>query len=587
MSDRSTDLTVPADAREYLAVLWRRKWIVFGVTAIVVALGAGRSYRQTPVYRASGQVVLTSANQANSIQTQMRVIESAAVHDLAARKVKGIGSVQTQQAGLGNVITVWSDNPNASMAAKTVNTTIDVYQSYAQQQNGSAYAAASSALHDSLTTLQHDIDQLTTRIQSGTAKPGNDLTVRRDALISQQSALQQRLDDLRFNAATGSGVTVIARPTRPTIPIKPKLRDDILIAFGAGLFLGIALAFASEYFSSNGASSTSRDPSEVSEELRRATADVALMGVIPSGKPSVREVVSLSAPHSDDAQSYRALHNAASFMGLERGRCLEVTSAPDREGKTETLANLAVLLARAGRRVIVVDCDLREPRVHEYFGLDNDTGFTSVMRGGALADALQRVPDVDHLYALTSGPLSENPDEMLASSRCADVLGALLVGGTLVLIDTPPMLPHTDALTLAKTAPVDGIVLVATAKTGAQEHLRHALDALHSGGAPTVGVALTSPNGVRDPERVEHPRGRWWRRRRSTAEHPHDTETWQAVMRAFGYNPDTSHRSESPVGRNGDALTTMSVDTMLGRPRHASPTLGTAHDTALHDQPLQ
>ena len=299
------------------------------------------------------------------------------------------------------------------------------------------------------------------------------------------------------NAGAGTGINVVARATPPTSPIRPKPRTDGLVALGAGLLLGLVLAFFVEYLKRSGGSSESREmvPQAVA-------AEVALMGVLPTGNPSVNEVVSLSAPDSAAAQSYRSLHNAASFMGLERGRCIAVTSAPDRDGKTETLANLAVLLARGGRRVIVVDCDLRKPRVHSFFGLANGTGFTSVVRGAPLAEALQRVPNVDHLYALTSGPLPADPDDMLASDRCRDILSSLLVGGTLVLLDTPPMLPVTDAVTLAKTAPVDAIILVATAQTDAREHLRQALDALHQSGAPQVGVVLTTAEfGGQRPQR--------------------------------------------------------------------------------------
>ena len=397
----------------------------------------------------------------------MRIVESGSVHALAARRAPGIGTVQTQQEGLGDVITVSADSPDARVAAKTVNATIAAYVVYAQQQSNSQFVSASAAIHGRVTELQHQVDALNSQIQSGRGAPGNDFVARRDALISQESALQQTLDNLQVNSASGAAISVLSPTTTPTRPISPIVRDDALVALGAGLLLGVTLAFAIEFLGSSGssrASSGSTPPVETDEELlRRVTADVTLMGVLPTGSPSVSEVISLSAPDSAAAESYRSLRNAASFMGLEQGRCLEVTSAPDRDGKTETLVNLAVLLAGTGRGVVVVDCDLRKPRVHEFFGLSNETGFTSVMRGVALTQALQRVPGVDHLYALTSGPLPTDPTEMLASDRCGEVLRSLLVGGTLVLIDTPPMLPYTDACTIAKTSPIDTIMLVATA----------------------------------------------------------------------------------------------------------------------------
>ncbi len=535
----ATDLTVPPPLSEYFAVLWRRAWIVIGVTAIVFGIGLGRSLSETRTYRASGQLVLaTAGNDNTALQTQMRVIESPTVHDLAVRTAPGIGSVHTQQDGLGSVITVSADSPDAAVAAETVNATIRAYVGFAQQQSNSQFVSASATIRGRVTQLQKQIDGLTTLIQAARQPPGSDLVARRDALIAQQSALQQRLDSLQVDSATGTAISVLARATTPAGPISPNVRDDALIALGAGLLLGLALAFAIEFLGARGSGGSSPPVETSAELLRRATSNVTLMGVLPKGSPWVSEVVSLSAPESAAAESYRTLHDAASFMGLERGRCLEVTSAPDRAGKTETLANLAVVLARSGRRVVVVDCDLRKPRVHEFFGLANETGFTSVMRGAPLADHLQRVREVDHLFALTSGPLPADPVEMLSSDRCREIIGSLLVGGTLVLVDTPPMLPATDAYTLAKRAPVDAIMLVATAETDAREHLRQALEVLHHTGAPQIGVVLTTSDGVPAEEPAGEPVEvvrRWPRRRHDRSGSNGDSETWAGLLGAAGF----------------------------------------------------
>ena len=132
------------------------------------------------------------------------------------------------------------------------------------------------------------------------------------------------------------------------------------------------------------------------------------MGVIPASR-SWAGVVSISSPHSPTAEAYRSLRTAVNFAQLNGNNCIEVTSTRTRDGKTETLANLAVLAARAGHRVVVVDCDLRFPRVHDFFGLSNDVGFTSVVHGEPLSSALQRVPGVERLYVLPSGPIPRTP----------------------------------------------------------------------------------------------------------------------------------------------------------------------------------
>jgi non-specific protein-tyrosine kinase len=185
------------------------------------------------------------------------------------------------------------------------------------------------------------------------------------------------------------------------------------------------------------------------------------------------------------------------FVGLERGRTFEVTSARPREGRTQTTVNLAVAIARAGQRVIVVDCDLRRPRVHEFFGLPNDVGFTSVLLGEPLSDALQPIPGVDQLYVLTSGPIPPNPAELLASRRCSEVFDSLQADGTLLLVDTPPLLPVTDAAEVARI--VDSVLLVTTARVSTRKRVRQAVQLLRQVGAPLVGTIL---NRADDAETV-------------------------------------------------------------------------------------
>src|SRR5206468_7186721 len=124
---------------------------------------------------------------------------------------------------------------------------------------------------------------------------------------------------------------------------------------------------------------------------------------------------------------HRSLRTALQFMSLDRPtRLVQLTSASAAEGKTTTLANLAVALARAGQRVIVVCCDLRRPRVHEFFGLDNSKGFTSVLLGEVpLSAALQQVPGEERLQLLASGPPPPNPSGLLSGRRTVEVLTSL------------------------------------------------------------------------------------------------------------------------------------------------------------------
>jgi capsular exopolysaccharide synthesis family protein len=173
-------------------------------------------------------------------------------------------------------------------------------------------------------------------------------------------------------------------------------------------------------------------------------------------------------------------------------RIIQVTSASAQEGKTTTLANLAVAFASSGLRTVAVCCDLRRPRLHEFFDMDNTLGFTSVLLGEvALSAALQPVPGQERLLLLASGPLPPNPAELLSSSRAADLLRNLAAQADVVLVDSPPVLPVTDSLVLSQR--VDSTVLVSSASTTTRKAAARAAEMLQQVNAPLIGAVL---NGV-------------------------------------------------------------------------------------------
>ena len=159
------------------------------------------------------------------------------------------------------------------------------------------------------------------------------------------------------------------------------------------------------------------------------------------------------------------------------------------EGKTTAVANLAVSFARAGQRVIVISCDLRRPRIHEFFGLRSETGLTSVLIGQApLSDAILAVEGEPRLRVIPSGPVPPNPAEILSLKRVEDVVEVLGKNGDIVLLDCPPVLPVTDALLLSRL--VDGILVVASAKSTSRRDLHRSIELLHQVQAPVLGTIL-------------------------------------------------------------------------------------------------
>jgi capsular exopolysaccharide synthesis family protein len=172
-------------------------------------------------------------------------------------------------------------------------------------------------------------------------------------------------------------------------------------------------------------------------------------------------------------------------------RRLQITSPSAEEGKTTTVANLGVALAATGQKVVIVDCDLRRPRVHEFFGMSNEVGVTSLLLGRhSLTDVIQRVAAQERLALLASGPQPPNPSELLQSRQMAEMLDRLDAEADVLLLDCPPVLPVTDAAALS--AHVDATMLVASADGTHARVTARALEVLGQIGAPLVGTVLNN-----------------------------------------------------------------------------------------------
>jgi len=204
------------------------------------------------------------------------------------------------------------------------------------------------------------------------------------------------------------------------------------------------------------------------------------------------KLITVSDPRSPISEAYRTLRTNLDFAGLDRAlKTLVVTSAGVGEGKSTTLANLAVVSAQAGRRVILVDADLRRPTLHEIFGLDNRVGLTTAMMDeAALASPPFQATSVEGLSVLTSGPLPPNPAELMGSRRMEEVIAALARQADQVLFDTPPVVAVTDAAVLATR--VDGVLLVISAGKTRREVARTAVQRLRQINARLVGTVLTN-----------------------------------------------------------------------------------------------
>ena len=203
-------------------------------------------------------------------------------------------------------------------------------------------------------------------------------------------------------------------------------------------------------------------------------------------------LVTISNPRSPISEAYRSLRTNLEFSSLDRPlKTMVVTSAGPEEGKSTTLANLAVTLAQAEKKVILVDCDLRRPSQHEIFEVGNSLGLTTMVvdEEAFRNPPLQETP-VPNLKLLPSGPLPPNPSELLGSRRMEEIIATLREKADLVLFDAPPIIAVTDAAVLASK--VDGVLLVIKAGTTKRDHAQRAKALLEKVNARLVGAVLNN-----------------------------------------------------------------------------------------------
>jgi capsular exopolysaccharide synthesis family protein len=201
-------------------------------------------------------------------------------------------------------------------------------------------------------------------------------------------------------------------------------------------------------------------------------------------------LITLTDPRSPVSEAYRTLRTNLSFSSLDRPiRTLVVTSPAPDEGKSTTVANLAVTMAQGGRRTILVDCDLRRPALHTLFDRRAEPGLTNLLLEEDGQPALQQT-QVEGLQLLSSGPLPPNPADLLGSQKIDKVIASLAEAADIVLFDAPPVIAVTDAAVLG--AKVDGVLLVISAGKTRREHAERAKEMLERANVRIIGAALTN-----------------------------------------------------------------------------------------------
>ena len=300
--------------------------------------------------------------------------------------------------------------------------------------------------------------------------------------------MKERLEETKITEAGRIGNVFLVDPARePLYPVKPKKKLNLLLAAIVGLGMGLGVAFLMEYLDTS-----VHTVEEIEKQGFSVLAWVPKIQVAGRGGEyfvMAERLVSHLEPRSPVSESYRTLRTNLQYARASQAlRSLVVTSPSPKEGKSTTVANLAVVMAQAGMQVLLVDSDLRRPVLHHLFGQDKEPGLTEVVLGRISPEEVLRSTEVEGLTLLPCGTIPPNPAEILGSEGMKKLVRQMGQRYDFVLLDSPPAIVVTDAMLLSKE--VDGTLLVVRAGQTDRNALLRARSLLDQVGAQVVGVVL-------------------------------------------------------------------------------------------------
>jgi polysaccharide biosynthesis transport protein len=494
----------------------RRRWRIVAVLAMVVGgLVAVRSLQQTPVYEATASVLVRPLG-ATSIETgrrpdqivsmagEQRIMQSEAVAAIAGRKL-GVTATPPEllehvfvdvPAG-SQILRVHFRSAEPRTAQRGADAFAQAFLDFRKKDVGRRVANSRSSLQRQIAALaakKAGQDAIAAPDSSATPEQRRGALELSDSYSKQQADLEQQLATLeQLNLSPGTVIEPAVLPTSAS-RVRPV---SVGLGLVAGLVVGVLAAFVWDRTDTR-----LRGPGELAERLGRP-----ILGQIPRLRRRRGGLAMVDQPESAAADAYRRLRARVTELAgrLELTSIMVVSPGPG-EGKSTTAANLAVAVAESGRELLLVSADLRRPRIHELFGLQNDSGLSDILLDGLPDTTGESWPTDDrrrtglqlwsaapHLWILASGPLPQHPSTLLDSTTMRQFLKEQGDLFDLILLDCPPALAP-DSLALASL--VDGVLLVADANQTDRSAVSAVRDEFDHLGDKLIGAVLNrAPRG--------------------------------------------------------------------------------------------
>jgi len=537
------------ELEKYFKAILRWWWLILLSTIIAAAGSYYASSQQPHIYQTTtalmvGQVIQQADPSGSDFNTTELLAESYA--QIAVRQpvlqaaVESLGLPIDWRVLRGKVYV--SPIPRTQLLAVTVQDTVPqravtiadeiAYQIILQSPN----SPENQARLDRSEFVQKELDDLEQRIETAKVRKGELETELAAALSASQirdietevanldsliNDWQRNYSDLLYFLQGGDSpnfLTIIEPAQLPRVPISPRVQMNVLLAAAVGFVLAVAAALLIEYID---------DTIKPTDDLTSALG-LTVLGSISKigGKEDRDKLITLHSPFSPLSEAYRGVRTNIQFMAVDQpAKSVLITSPNPGEGKSITAANLAVTMAQAFLKTIVVDTDLRQPSMHRIFGLPNNQGTTNLIRSTEL-DINECLQDsgIENLQVLTSGSLPPNPAEILGSQRMTELLQQLEEMADVIVFDSPPVMAVTDATVLSNQ--VDGVILVLRAKRTRRDSARESIRRLQQVNANLLGSVLNHVPGGKgyyqsysvythsDSTAIDvgHTDQRWWHR---------------------------------------------------------------------------
>ena len=487
--------------------------VALGGAAYVRAKSQSRVYSSTAVVRVfdpndgavGGATPYANMNPLREVDNEVLYAQSPRVWTEVTRRLgtdraRSVLSHSVLGSAITDTMQMTTESSNRASAQLATQAYVAAYLAQRRDAIAQRYGSQAAALRGQAAGVQAQINAIDARVaglgpSTSTLDTRQNLDVQRQALAANYGSLNSVADQAELvGLARQQTMGVVEAAAEPGAPVRPLPVRDAAVGCALGLLIGLAVVALRL---------RSRDRLMTSEDLASELRGLPFVTSIPFRRRRLRRrkgalALDIIDGPNEVREAYRALRASLILRDLDHPiRSLLVTSARAHEGKTTIAANVALGLAQAGERVVVVDCDLRTPSLHEQFDIANDVGLSTLLTAPSThCDAVQHVQvDGTKIAVLPAGPPPADPADLFLGLHAAQVISSLQERFRYVVLDCPPLLSFADAMTLAWL--VDGVLFVARAGTTTAVDVKNAELRLRQVAAPLLGAVLLGPHADR------------------------------------------------------------------------------------------